>query len=377
MLRTHCLEQQENWPDLLPAVMMTMRMTPASQGTTLSPFHMLFGTHMKCPYDVNVLPTMTLPINAQTQMNRLITNLEIAKSVADAAIQTSSDRNREQYDRYGKVPIFKTGDKVLITQHNVPKNLSYKLYNKFTGPFYIVRECPNYTYERQSCLTHKLYKGRIHSNRLRKYWDPEGRVTYLPAPQGEPDNVIPVEVNENEVAQNDRLVHQNDGADEGTRSLEVTKCRQNQVYNQGLYTVRPKVSRPAIQGSCAVVDSRLTSMDVELDGNTKYNNASSANTPLGRVPNDSPLAGSSTSPLNSDDRPCDGGSKSQASKSSRDKWCSIECLAGIKTITGVRHYKVIWADGSHAQWIPAIDVADEAIREYHIKNSLKGKRRKK
>ena len=55
-LRTYCDQNQMNWADLLPSVMMAIRMSPNNESTGFSPYHMVFGKEMNVPFDISMLP---------------------------------------------------------------------------------------------------------------------------------------------------------------------------------------------------------------------------------------------------------------------------------------------------------------------------------
>ena len=56
-LRAYINKQHDNWPDLLPGIMMAYRLTPAGS-TGISPFQLLFGREMPLPFDVDVQPSL-------------------------------------------------------------------------------------------------------------------------------------------------------------------------------------------------------------------------------------------------------------------------------------------------------------------------------
>ena len=55
-LRVYCKGQQDDWPELLPGIMMAYRSTPATQSTQFSPFFMLYGREMRLPVDTVLQP---------------------------------------------------------------------------------------------------------------------------------------------------------------------------------------------------------------------------------------------------------------------------------------------------------------------------------
>ena len=59
-MRAYCHENQENWTEYLPSIMMAYRMTPGVQTTGFSPLEILFGRKMKLPIDVSFVPQQNI-----------------------------------------------------------------------------------------------------------------------------------------------------------------------------------------------------------------------------------------------------------------------------------------------------------------------------
>lgn len=52
-LRTYVNSTQTNWSKLLPGVMMAIRMSPCTQASNFSPYHLVFGKEMNLPFDTS------------------------------------------------------------------------------------------------------------------------------------------------------------------------------------------------------------------------------------------------------------------------------------------------------------------------------------
>ena len=57
-LRTLIDESQEDWPSVLPAIMMAYRCTPA-RATEYSPFFLCYAKEMRTPIDTEINPDIT------------------------------------------------------------------------------------------------------------------------------------------------------------------------------------------------------------------------------------------------------------------------------------------------------------------------------
>ena len=94
-LRAYIGKDQNNWPELLPGILMAFRLTPAGS-SGISPFHMLFGKDMKLPFDLDLEPKSNLGKEAQDCVAQWFHNLHIAKETAQANIK----RSQQEYKRY-------------------------------------------------------------------------------------------------------------------------------------------------------------------------------------------------------------------------------------------------------------------------------------
>ncbi|VDI02507.1 Hypothetical predicted protein [Mytilus galloprovincialis] len=123
-LRAYCSEQQTNWPQVLPSIMMAFRMSPCTQSTAK-------------------------------------TNLE------DAQL-----KSKTYYDKSTKIPNFKVGDHVLLKQEKVQIGKKKKLEPKWTGPFSILENRHDLIYKLLNLKTLRPVKSFIHANRLKAFKDP-------------------------------------------------------------------------------------------------------------------------------------------------------------------------------------------------------------
>ena len=76
-LRAYCKGQQDDWPELLPDIMMAYRSTPATQSTDFSPFFLFYGREMRLPIENVLQPKDHLNHDYKIHLGRILQNLEI------------------------------------------------------------------------------------------------------------------------------------------------------------------------------------------------------------------------------------------------------------------------------------------------------------
>ena len=171
-LRMYCEKDQSNWPELLPSVMMSFRVSPATESISLSPFHMVFGKEMNLPVDTALIPKPTMAQDAKQYFEELLERLKMAKDIAISNMQLAQEKSKQYHDQKAKEPDFALHDRVLLKESHVPTGLSPKLFQRFEGPYYIVELGPNYTYKLRRCSDHKLIKSFMNATRITHYKDP-------------------------------------------------------------------------------------------------------------------------------------------------------------------------------------------------------------
>lgn len=71
-------ENQTTWPELLPSVLMALRMSP-SASSAFSPYHLVYGKEMNISFDTALIPRENLNHTAKKHIEQLLSNLKIAK----------------------------------------------------------------------------------------------------------------------------------------------------------------------------------------------------------------------------------------------------------------------------------------------------------
>ena len=180
-LRIYCKGQQDDWPDLLPSIMMAYRMTPATQSTQHSPFFLLYGREMRLPIDTALIPKPTLAQDFRRHLSKVLQNLEISRKIAADNIRKAQEKYKEQYDKRSGMPTFQPADRVWLYCSKVPVGKAPKLHRKWVGPYFISQTGPNHTFKLRKCSDNKEIKSMINATRLKPYYDPADRPTNPPA----------------------------------------------------------------------------------------------------------------------------------------------------------------------------------------------------
>jgi len=137
-LRSYCTQQQSNWPDILPSIMMAFRMSPCTQSTGFSPYYMLFGKEMPLPIDTSLIPEQLITQAPEKYIDQLINRVKIIHEIAKTNLEKSQEKSKQYYDKTTKPPKFQVGDRVLLKVEQVRPGRKKKLEPKWTGPFSII-----------------------------------------------------------------------------------------------------------------------------------------------------------------------------------------------------------------------------------------------
>ena len=168
-LRAFCTENQDNWHEILPSVMLAYRTTPATQSTTLTPYMLMFGQECRLPIDTAFTSNNAETLCPNEHLARLLKQLKIKNKVASENILRQQQISKQNYDKNAAPSSFKVGDHVLLRNKKTKKGLSPKLSKKWYGPYYVVDALPNNTFWLRHCDTHQLKRRRIHASLMKPY----------------------------------------------------------------------------------------------------------------------------------------------------------------------------------------------------------------
>ena len=213
-LRTYVKDDQSDWPDLLPGILMAYRMTPAMRSTEYSPYYLLFGIQPTLPLDTTLIPKPSLSAPHKVRLTSIIKNLQVARTIAKENIERNLSKNKTLYDRKAEAPDFTIGDLVLLFTPKVPIGHAAKLHRQWSGPWYIADMGPNNTYRLRHSVNHKESKSLIHANRLKHFHTPDDRI-YHPTQ----DPQVPANDIDEEDADDRDLIHNTQNDDLGLRHI--------------------------------------------------------------------------------------------------------------------------------------------------------------
>ena len=252
--RIYCKDKQDDWPEILPSVMMAHRMTPCTQSSQESPFFLLFGREMHLPIDTALLPKDNLAQDHKIHLNNVLRQLETTRKIATENIKAAQVKYKYQFDKRSQEPKFQPANRVWLYCTKVAPGKAPKLHRKWAGPYYITMLGPNHTYKVRNCATNKEVKSMINGVRLKPYYDPEGRPTNPPAgfenmeeelnaeeiadqvPQ-QVENRVQLEQNRAQEGtgtgnKREQQSQAQKGADTGTNRNQVQKNVENRVQNK-------------------------------------------------------------------------------------------------------------------------------------------------
>ena len=186
-LRAYCKGQQDDWPELLPGIMMAYRSTPATQSTDFSPFFLLYGREMRLPIDTVLQPKDHLSQDCKIHLGRILQNLEVCRKLAGENIKAAQDKYKYQHDKRSQLPSFQPAQRVWLYCTKVPPGKAPKLHRKWVGPYYITMIGPNHTFRLRNAQTNLEVKSLVNAARLKPYYDPNDRPTNPPDNLPDPD----------------------------------------------------------------------------------------------------------------------------------------------------------------------------------------------
>lgn len=331
-LRTYVNQSQTNWHDILPGILMAIRMSPSTQSSDLAPYQILFGKEMYLPFDTSLIPKDGMNQDAKTHVTNLMKHLKLVREIATQNIQHARQKQKEQYDKTSKEPNFSVGQSVLLHKPHVPKGLSPKLHNPWDGPYYITAECPNNTYSLRKCSNTKAVKSRIHANRLKHFENPDFRKVLDPPPLTDPidDSHLPPEQRNSQPIEN-----------EEQERAQPPVQPHNEPHHDDAQATKAQPTTP---------------------------NMAIPQTNDQHVP---PIPQTQQTLQNTPERQVD------ADQPTNDSYGYVEKLMQYKLVNGKKYFLVKWQGSGVKTWEPEENINDELIWQYHITRTQTGRARKR
>ena len=161
-------ESQEDWPLILPAIMMAYRCTPATHSTEVSPYFICFGKEMLTPIETAINPNITeVSPNYRETLKLFIDNIKIARQVAAENLQRHQEYNKMYYDQNAEPLKYKLGDLVWLWDPTTPVGYSKKLKARWVGPYRISQIGNHNTYRLRHYRTDLPTDTLINAQRLK------------------------------------------------------------------------------------------------------------------------------------------------------------------------------------------------------------------
>ncbi|CAC5372596.1 unnamed protein product [Mytilus coruscus] len=166
MLTLYCQNNQRNFDEILPQVIMAYRSSVhASTGQT--PNMMMLGRNIFLPMEA-VIPRPDGPIeSASPETDKYVNELQDAMSKSHALARKHLKQNSEYQKRYYDL---KAGQAVWLYDASKRKGICHKLASKWKGPYVVTRKIDDITYlvkrsKKQPGKVHQidrllLYQGR-------------------------------------------------------------------------------------------------------------------------------------------------------------------------------------------------------------------------
>ncbi|CAC5369855.1 unnamed protein product [Mytilus coruscus] len=170
MLTFYCQNDQRNWDEILPQVMMAYRSSVhASTGQT--PNMMMFGRNIFLPMEA-VIPRPDGPDESTTpETDKYINELQDAMSkshvLARKHLRQNSEYQKRHYDLKAVKRELQIGQAVWLYDASKRKGICHKLTSKWKGPYVVTRKIDDITYlvKRSKKQPGKVY----HIDRLLPY----------------------------------------------------------------------------------------------------------------------------------------------------------------------------------------------------------------
>lgn len=167
MLSKYVAADHQDWDVHLPFV--TFAYNSSRHDTAgYSPFYLLYGREPALPFDT-LLPSVT------EYAGEAIARADHARQLARSRLQASQEHQRQLYDSHHRNVHFSPGSLVLLWSPTRRVGLSEKLLSRYTGPYRVVRQVTDVTYEivpADSTSSSSPSSDIVHIARLKPYHPP-------------------------------------------------------------------------------------------------------------------------------------------------------------------------------------------------------------
>ncbi|UYV65155.1 K02A2.6-like [Cordylochernes scorpioides] len=173
MLSMYVDVDQRNWDSVLPYV--TFAYNTAKQETTgFSPFYLVHGRDVETPLDT--ILTYREEANLEDYVESLVTNAEDARQLARLNILKAQEKDKSRYNKSHRPVQYRAEDLVWVYTPVRKQGLSEKLLKRYFGPYKVVRQLSEVTYEVEALERRprqRNIKDIVHVLRMKPYRSPE------------------------------------------------------------------------------------------------------------------------------------------------------------------------------------------------------------
>ena len=181
MLTPYVNQNQDDWDEYLPYVLLANRTTP-HHTLKQTPFYLLYGRNVRFPFDSLIdhrpLDDMEMSLGTADYANRLIQKLKVARQTVDAQLRNIPHQRETSNAAITDTLTFAVGDRVLLHNPVVKPGRSRKLTSPWTGPFQVIDSYPNlvnykvHPLDKNGRLSDNARSRLVHVSRLKRYVDP-------------------------------------------------------------------------------------------------------------------------------------------------------------------------------------------------------------
>ena len=164
MLALFVNDHQDNWSELLPAVVFAYR-TSYHHSIKMTPFEALFGRTALLPLDLEHYTMPRLPEEQLGRLNEYREKIGLMQDKAKTTYRDTQEKVKVRYDKNAKVKSFQPGDVVLLRIMKQKKGVSPKLADKFAGPFEVLAQLSEVNYRIRDINSNR--EDTVHTNRMK------------------------------------------------------------------------------------------------------------------------------------------------------------------------------------------------------------------
>lgn len=162
MLRAVSNARMDNWVSMLPQIVSHYN-NSVNLSTGFSPFFLNHGYHPAQPLD------QALPRIPNTTVNAPVADAQRARAQAITNLRTSQLKQKKYYDRHRRHEVYQPNDMVYLSTNDLKREGPRNLQDKWIGPFKVLRNIRDVTYELELPVTMGKIHRVFHVSKLKKF----------------------------------------------------------------------------------------------------------------------------------------------------------------------------------------------------------------